>query len=117
MNLNFSKKVNSIYLVSFNRHFVLKCRFLLLTKKATWKKQSICNRFLMRSISAKLWKTLSITSFATEISAWMCVVEYCYKDAEKKSKRTQFEIDFVAKKGSKKYYIQSVLTVADEEKR
>ena len=45
------------------------------------------------------------------------VVEYCYKDAEKKSKRTQHEIDFVANKGSKKYYIQSALTVADEEKR
>ena len=40
-----------------------------------------------------------------------------YKDAEKKSKRTQLEIDFVANKGSKKYYIQSALTVADEEKR
>ena len=45
------------------------------------------------------------------------VVEYCYKDAEKKSKRTQLEIYFVANKGSKKYYIQSALTVADEEKR
>ena len=45
------------------------------------------------------------------------VVEYCYKDAEKKSKRTQLKIDFVANKGSKKYYIQSALTVADEEKR
>lgn len=45
------------------------------------------------------------------------VVEYCYKDAEKKSKRTQLEIDFVANKGSKKYYIQSALTIADEEKR
>ena len=38
-------------------------------------------------------------------------------EAEKKSKRTQLEIDFVANKGSKKYYIQSALTVADEEKR
>lgn len=45
------------------------------------------------------------------------VVEYCYKDAEKKSKRTQLEIDFVANKGSKRYYIQSALTVVDEEKR
>ena len=45
------------------------------------------------------------------------VVEYCYKDAERKSKRAQLEIDFVANKGSKKYYIQSALTVADEEKR
>ncbi|MBO5064930.1 MAG: ATP-binding protein [Clostridia bacterium] len=45
------------------------------------------------------------------------VVEYCYKDQQKKSKRAQFEIDFVANKGSKKYYIQSALTIADEEKR
>ena len=45
------------------------------------------------------------------------MVEYCYKDAEKKSKRAQLEIDFVANKGSKKYYIQSALTVSEEEKR
>lgn len=45
------------------------------------------------------------------------VVEYCYKDENKKSKRVQLEIDFVANKGSKKYYIQSALTVGDEEKR
>ena len=45
------------------------------------------------------------------------VVEYCYKDEDKKSKRTNLEIDFVANKGSKKYYIQSALTISDEEKR
>lgn len=45
------------------------------------------------------------------------VVEYCYKDENKKSKRVQLKIDFVANKGSKKYYIQSALTVADEDKR
>ena len=45
------------------------------------------------------------------------VVEYCYKDKDKKSKRVQLEIDFVANKGSKKYYIQSALTVSEEEKR
>lgn len=45
------------------------------------------------------------------------VVEYCYKDAEKKSRRAYLEIDFVANKGSKKYYIQSALTVTDDEKR
>ena len=44
-------------------------------------------------------------------------MEYCYKDENKKSKRAQLEIDFVANKGSKKYYIQSALTVGDEEKR
>ena len=45
------------------------------------------------------------------------VVVYCYKDENKKSKRSQLEIDFVANKGSKKYYIQSALTVSEEEKR
>ncbi len=45
------------------------------------------------------------------------IVEYCYKDENKKSKRAQLEIDFVANKGSKKYYIQSALTISDEEKR
>lgn len=45
------------------------------------------------------------------------VVEYCYKDENRKSKRANLEIDFVANKGSKKYYIQSALTVADEQKR
>lgn len=45
------------------------------------------------------------------------VVEYCFKDENKKSKRAQLEIDFVANKGSKKYYIQSAFTVGEEEKR
>lgn len=45
------------------------------------------------------------------------VVEYCYKDEHNKSKRQQLEIDFIANKGGKKYYIQSALTVSDEEKR
>lgn len=45
------------------------------------------------------------------------VVEYCYKDENKKSKQAQLEIDFVANKESKKYYIQSTLTVDNEEKR
>lgn len=44
------------------------------------------------------------------------VVEYCYK-VDGKSKRTQLEVDFVANKGSKRYYIQSALTVSDEDKR
>ena len=52
-----------------------------------------------------------------DFSADVGVVEYCYKDENKKSKRAQLEIDFVANKGSKKYYIQSALTVGDEEKR
>ncbi len=45
------------------------------------------------------------------------IVEYCYKDEEKKSKRAQLEIDFVATKGNVKYYIQSALDISSEEKR
>lgn len=45
------------------------------------------------------------------------VVDINFKNAESKSKRTQLEIDFIANNGSKKYYIQSALTVGDEEKR
>lgn len=52
-----------------------------------------------------------------EFSVDVGVVEYFYKDNNKKSKRAQLEIDFVANKGSQKYYIQSALTVGDEEKR
>lgn len=52
-----------------------------------------------------------------EFSVDVGVVEYCYKDENKKSKRAQLEIDFVANKGSKKYYIQSALTIGDDEKR
>lgn len=52
-----------------------------------------------------------------EFSVYVGVVEYCYKDAEKKSKRALLEIDFIANKGSRRYYIQSALTVSDEEKR
>lgn len=45
------------------------------------------------------------------------VVEYCYKDEQKMSKRAQLEIDFVASKGSKKYYVQSAFAIPDGEKR
>lgn len=45
------------------------------------------------------------------------VVEYNYKNADGKKLRSQLEIDFVANKGSERYYIQSALTVSDEDKR
>ncbi len=45
------------------------------------------------------------------------VVEYNHKNQEKKSVRSQLEVDFVASKGNEKMYVQSALTVADEEKR
>lgn len=45
------------------------------------------------------------------------VVEYNHTNEDGKKVRTQLEIDFVANKGNKRYYIQSALTVDDEEKR
>ncbi len=45
------------------------------------------------------------------------VVEYNHTDTNGKKIRTQLEIDFVVNRTDKRYYIQSALTVADEEKR
>lgn len=60
-----------------------------------------------------IYNELCVRDFSVDVG----IVEYCYKDAEKKSKRAYLEIDFIANKGSKKYYVKSALTVADEEKR
>ncbi|MBQ8165036.1 MAG: ATP-binding protein [Clostridia bacterium] len=60
-----------------------------------------------------IYNELCVREFNIDVG----VVEYCYKDEEKKSRRSQLEIDFVVNKGSKKYYIQSALTVSDELKR
>lgn len=54
---------------------------------------------------------------AREFDVDVGVVEYNHQDEQGRKIRTQLEIDFVANKGSKRYYIQSALTVADEEKR
>ncbi len=45
------------------------------------------------------------------------VVEYNHTDISGKKIRTQLEVDFVVNQTDKRYYIQSALTVADEEKR
>ena len=45
------------------------------------------------------------------------VVEYNHRNESGKSVRSRLEIDFVASKGSKKYYVQSALSISDEEKR
>ncbi len=45
------------------------------------------------------------------------MVPYSYRNQDGQSIRSQLEIDFVANKGSRRYYIQSALTVSDEEKR
>lgn len=45
------------------------------------------------------------------------VVEYNRVDDRGKKIRTQLEVDFIVNQTDKRYYIQSALTVADEEKR
>lgn len=45
------------------------------------------------------------------------VVEYNYKDADGRSKKTFLEVDFVANNADKRYYIQSALHIDTEEKR
>lgn len=60
-----------------------------------------------------IYNELRIRGFDVDIG----VVEYNYKDENGKSKRKQLEVDFVANKGGKKYYIQSALTIEDEAKR
>lgn len=45
------------------------------------------------------------------------VVEYNHKNKEGKSLKTFLEVDFVANNGNNRYYIQSALSVGEEEKR
>jgi hypothetical protein len=60
-----------------------------------------------------IYNELMIREFDIDVG----VVEYNYKDNNGKKIRSQLEIDFIAHKGSKKYYIQSALSVSNEEKR
>ncbi len=60
-----------------------------------------------------LFNELTARDFDVDVG----VVEYNYKDANEKKMRSQLEIDFVANKRNQRYYIQSALTIADEEKR
>ncbi|MGI6222441.1 MAG: ATP-binding protein [Prevotella sp.] len=45
------------------------------------------------------------------------IVVYNYKDDEGKSKRSKLEVDFVANKANKRFYIQSAFAIPNEEKR
>lgn len=60
-----------------------------------------------------LYNELAVRGYDVDVG----MVEYHHTDSSGKKFRTQLEIDFVANKGSKRYYIQSALSVADEEKR
>lgn len=54
---------------------------------------------------------------AREYDVDVGVVEYNHQDENGKKIRTQLEVDFVANKGSKRYYIQSALSIDDGDKR
>ena len=72
-------------------------------------------QYLNRLISKReniIYNELTVRAFDIDVG----VVEYNYKDTDGKSRRSQLEVDFVANKNSKRYYIQSALTVAEEEK-
>lgn len=45
------------------------------------------------------------------------VVEYNTKDADGKKIRKQLEVDFVVNQGGKRFYIQSALSIADQDKK
>jgi predicted AAA+ superfamily ATPase len=60
-----------------------------------------------------IYNELSARDFDVDVG----VVEYNGKNKSGKSQRAQLEVDFVANKSSRRYYIQSALSIADEEKR
>lgn len=60
-----------------------------------------------------LFNELRVREFDVDVG----VVEVNTRSPEGKSKRVQYEVDFVANKGSRRYYIQSAFAIPDEEKR
>lgn len=60
-----------------------------------------------------IFNELVIRGFSVDVG----VVEYNFKNDEGKTQKTNLEIDFVASDGSRRYYIQSALTVGEETKR
>lgn len=60
-----------------------------------------------------IYHELRSRSYAVDVG----IVEKRTKDAEGKAERKQLEIDFIANKGSQRYYIQSAFAMPDEKKR
>ena len=60
-----------------------------------------------------IYNELAARSFDIDVG----FVEYNHKNKSGKSQRSQLEVDFIANKDSKRYYIQSALSVSDEDKR
>jgi predicted AAA+ superfamily ATPase len=60
-----------------------------------------------------IYNELSARDFDVDVG----VVEYSHRDSSGKSRRTQLEVDFIANKDSRRYYVQSAFSIPDEEKR
>ncbi len=60
-----------------------------------------------------LYTELIARGFSVDVG----VVEYYHQGTNGKQVRTQLEVDFIVQGITKKYYIQSALTVAEESKR
>lgn len=60
-----------------------------------------------------IYNELLLRGFSVDVG----IVEYGVKADDGKSKRIQLEVDFVANKGSQRYYIQSAFAIPDAEKR
>lgn len=60
-----------------------------------------------------LFNELRVREFDVDVG----VVEVNTRSSEGKSRRVHYEVDFVANKGSKRYYIQSAFAIPNEEKR
>lgn len=60
-----------------------------------------------------IFNELKARGFSVDVGT----VEYNYQNERGENKRSQLEVDFVVNKPNKRFYIQSALTVADENKR
>lgn len=60
-----------------------------------------------------LYNELQARGFCIDVG----VVNHRWKDADGKMKTSMLEVDFIVNRGEKRYYIQSALTIADEQKR
>jgi len=60
-----------------------------------------------------IYNELIVRGFTVDVG----VVEFNFKDEMGKNKKKNLEVDFVVSDGDRKYYIQSALTVGEEEKR
>ena len=60
-----------------------------------------------------IYNELRVREFDVDVG----IVTVNSRDEDGKSKRTQHEVDFVANRGSQRYYIQSAFAIPDEQKR